>query len=255
MMRSSIIKCAWALLPLLLAIVGITFFKQEPTILIYAGLERGDRFYQAGRHARALEVWLPLTRLAEQEVGGRRPIAEPKIRQAMGQMQNLIASIYFHGKGVTPNPEQAAHWYLEAARNGHLMAQNNYGLLRLVGRGVPQNVTDGLSWLLKAAEGGLQDAMFGYATYHHNGRFLAPQPQVAAHWFDRLERSGDRRGDYPLALLLLQGHGVAKDLPRAIRLLQRATAAGNPKARQQLIALEKAIRAHRGIQPAPSPTP
>ena len=47
--------------------------------------------------------------------------------------------MYAKGKGVSPDYEEAAKWYLKAGEQGDADAQNNLGLMYADGRGVPRD--------------------------------------------------------------------------------------------------------------------
>lgn len=67
-----------------------------------------------------------------------------------------LASMYRAGRALPQNDQEAAHWYLLAARQGHAEAQSMLGRLFLLGEGVPQDDAQAEAWLLKAnAQGDL----------------------------------------------------------------------------------------------------
>ena len=48
-------------------------------------------------------------------------------KQGMVEAQYNLALLYHHGRGVTQNDDLAEKWYLQAAEQGHVCAQNNLG--------------------------------------------------------------------------------------------------------------------------------
>ena len=63
--------------------------------------------------------------------------------------------MYAQGQGVAQNDAKAFEWFLKAAEQGFVDAQNNLGLMYLNGRGITQSDAKAFEWLLKAAEQGL----------------------------------------------------------------------------------------------------
>jgi TPR repeat protein len=41
----------------------------------------------------------------------------------------LLGTMYYEGKGVTRNVDEAIHWLLEAAQQGNEMAKRNLGVM------------------------------------------------------------------------------------------------------------------------------
>jgi uncharacterized protein len=68
--------------------------------------------------------------------------------------QTLLADMYYYGKEVPQNYEQAAFWYKKAAEQGNAKAQYNLGVMYDTGHGVPQNSKKARFWLKKAAVNG-----------------------------------------------------------------------------------------------------
>jgi TPR repeat protein len=77
--------------------------------------------YEAGNYAEALKHWLP-----EAEAG------DPDI-------QSRIAMMYLLGEGSEKNPEKAAQWFMESAKQNFGKAQYQLGRLYAAGNGVEQD--------------------------------------------------------------------------------------------------------------------
>jgi hypothetical protein len=56
------------------------------------------------------------------------------------------------GRGATVNLTEAMRWYKSAAERGHLIAQNNLGLLYRDGQGVARDPAEAYKWLTLAAD-------------------------------------------------------------------------------------------------------
>jgi TPR repeat protein len=94
------------------------------------------------------------------------------------------------------NFSEAAFWYEEAAKRGHLEAFNNLGVLYKEGHGVMQDEKRCFICFSRAAEGGLA------------------------------------QGYYNLGLLYDQGLGCEQDHDKALDLCRKAAYAGHEKAKQ-----------------------
>ncbi|KAF9080273.1 hypothetical protein BGX23_002375, partial [Mortierella sp. AD031] len=53
--------------------------------------------------------------------------------------QNRIGLLYEMGHGVTKDYSKAAEWFIKAATQGHATVQSNVGIMHERGRGVPQD--------------------------------------------------------------------------------------------------------------------
>lgn len=114
-----------------------------------------------------------------------------------------MGQAYKLGRGVPPDLKVAEDWYRRAAQQGHLQAEENYGLILF------QN-------------GDRQKAL--------------PLIQKSA---DR----GDPRAQYILATALFNGDITKKDWPRAYALMTRASQAGLPPASASLAQMDRYIPA------------
>jgi TPR repeat protein len=69
--------------------------------------------------------------------------------------------MYYQGKGVKEDFQEAFKWYQKAAKQGYAFAQCHLGRMYIEGKGVDKNLQEGILWYEKAAEQG--DAL---AQYH-----------------------------------------------------------------------------------------
>ncbi len=54
--------------------------------------------------------------------------------------QNWLAWMYYYGKGVPQNNQEAVRWYVKAAEAGHTIAQVSLGKMYELGRGVCRQI-------------------------------------------------------------------------------------------------------------------
>jgi len=141
---------------------------------------KGFEAYEKGDYATAMKEFMPLA-----EAG------QTSAQAAVGQM-------YFEGKGVAPDPKEAAKWLEPAAKAGNARAQFLLGKLYLSGEGVAADPAKAAALSQAAADQGLPDA----------------QVDICA--------------------LYYQGVGVAKDLPHAYLYANLAAQQGNADAKNIL---------------------
>jgi hypothetical protein len=112
----------------------------------------GFQAYEKGDYATALKEFLPLA-----EAG------QTSAEAAVGQM-------YFEGKGVAPDMQQAARWLEPAAAKGNARAQFLLGKLYLSGEGVAAPDPAKAAALTKAAaDQGLVDAQVDICAFYYQG--------------------------------------------------------------------------------------
>ena len=87
--------------------------------------------------------------------------------------------MYAQGMGTKQDFAQAAHWYREAAAQGHAKAQFNLGFLHSHGQGVDQDYAKAYEWYA------ISEAS-GYAIAKQNrdyiARKLTPEERELAQW-------------------------------------------------------------------------
>ncbi len=128
---------------------------------------------------------------------------------------------YAIGLGVERNKELAAKLYIKAAEAGNAKAMCNIGVLYSYGNGVEQDFAKAAEWYRRSAEGGCSRGMTDYACCLRDGKGVERDPELAAEWF---ARSASPRAKRLLAIMKLEGDGIAKDIDGARALLEDASA-------------------------------
>jgi len=114
-----------------------------------------------------------------------------------------VALMLERGTGCVQNYSEAAYWYEEGAKRGHLESFNNLGALYKEGQGVEQNDARAFLCFTRAADGGL--------------------PQ----------------GLYNLGLLYDKGMGCEEDHDKALDLCRKAANKGHVKAKKIIQGLQE----------------
>jgi len=112
---------------------------------------KGFKAYESGDYATALKEFLPLAQKGQVSA-----------QAAVGQM-------YFEGKGVAPDPVEAAKWLEPAAKAGNARAQFLLGKLYLSGEGVKADTAKAASLSKAAADQGFVDAQVDMTALYYQG--------------------------------------------------------------------------------------
>lgn len=166
-----------ALVALGIAAAGIAAMPARADVLA------GVTAWEAGDYARAVREWRPLAVAGDADA------------------QFNLGQAYKLGRGVTQDLAQAAEWFGRAARQNHLQASDNLGLV-LYDMG---NKADALPWLTQSAE------------------------------------RGEPRAQFVMGAELFNGERISRDLPRAYAFMKRASDAGLQRAGAALVQMDAAI--------------
>ena len=148
-----------------------------------ADVKGGVEAWQAGDYQQAVAEWRPLA------VAG-----DPDAQFNLGQAYKL-------GRGVPADLVQAEGWYRRAAKQGHLQAEDNLGLIL----------------------------------------FTANKRDEAMPYITASAARGEPRAQYVLGTAMFNGDYAAKDWPRAYALTKRASDAGLGIASARLAQLDNLI--------------
>jgi TPR repeat protein len=133
-----------------------------------------------------------------------------------------LAEAYTAGRGVAPDPVEAARWYRAAAKAG--MPEAQLALARLLAAQEGGERAEAVAWLRRAAELGLPEAQFELGRAYARGEGVAADPAEAAKWYRAAAEQGHAPAQYEAAVAYEVGRGVPLDLARALEWLHRAAA-------------------------------
>ena len=100
--------------------------------------QQGMDAYERGDYETALKEW--------------RPLAE----QGEAEAQRFLGSMYYQGKGVPQDDQEAVRWYWQAADQGDAYAQNTLGYMYHDGKGVQKDSIQAYMWWVLSAEQGFR---------------------------------------------------------------------------------------------------
>ena len=194
--------------------------------LAAGSFDDGMRAYDAGDHAKAVELWAPLAE-------GGDAIAQYSLGKVLEN----------GGGGVERNLAEAAKWYDRAAGQGVPAAQNNLGLMYAQGRGVPRDSARAARLWLSAADKDHVIAQFNLGLAYYRGEGVEEDKTVAVRWFRRASELGLADAQYALAQIMRVGL-IEGDEGEALIWYQLAADQGHAKAKAQAEQLRKA-----GVKP------
>lgn len=151
-------------------------------------------------------------------------------------LADVKAGVDAWGKG---DYRRAIEEWRGPAVKGDADAQFNLGQAYKLGRGVPIDLPVAEGWYRKAAlQGHVQaEDNYGLALFQNNKR------AEARPWLEKAATRGEPRAQYVLGTMLFNGDGVAKDWVRAYALTVRASQAGLPQAGQSLAQMDRYLSA------------
>jgi TPR repeat protein len=101
--------------------------------------------------------------------------------------------MYFTGRGVPRDDQQAALWFLAAAEQGIPEAQNNLAVLFYRGEGVPVDYRRAAYWAQRGADQGYAPAQADLAYLYEQGKGVSLDYAKAYMWYSRAAASGDKK--------------------------------------------------------------
>ena len=174
---------------------------------IEAQFRQANAAYQAGNYQQAFHLMQPL---AQQGI--------------IVSAQHNLGLLYFHGRGVAQNYQQAAAWFQKAADQGYADSQFNLGIMSAEGLGMMQNYQQALAWYRKAANQGDADAQFYLGLMYRIGEGVKRNYQQALAWYRKAADQGQADAQNELGIMYAAGEGVAKNDQQAIEWFNKVLA-------------------------------
>ena len=119
--------------------------------------------------------------------------------------------MYSQGPGVPQDHKEAIKWFRLAAKQGHLKAQYNVGLMYAKGYGVPQDYKEAIKLWRFPAEQGLAAAQYNLGWVYERGKGVLQDYKEAIKWYRLAAEQGLADAQYNLGLMYSQGRGVLQD--------------------------------------------
>lgn len=165
--------------------IGLAAMVIATTTPAFADVKAGVDAWTRGDYRKAVEEWRPAAIAGDADA------------------QFNLAQAYKFGRGVPLDLPMAESWYRKAALQGHIEAEDNYGLILF-----------------------------------QNGKRAEALP-----WLNKSVARSEPRAQLVLATMLYNGDGVARDWPRAYALIVRSAASGLPRASEVQAQMDQYIPA------------
>jgi len=101
------------------------------------------------------------------------------------EAQFKVAVLYNSNDLSNDNKEQAVYWFKQAARQGHVLAQYNYGHHLMTADGVEKNESLAIRWWLEAALQNHPLAQFNVGRAYYLGIGIEEDHEQSLYWFKR----------------------------------------------------------------------
>lgn len=80
--------------------------------------------------------------------------ADPSESANNARAQNYLGTLFYEGRGVAKDLQEAVKWFRRSARQGNAQACQNLGICHQAGLGVPKDMPKAAQLFRQAVEGG-----------------------------------------------------------------------------------------------------
>lgn len=126
--------------------------------------------------------------------------------------QNNLGVLFDDGDFVLQNKQEAVKWYKLAADQGYATAQNNLGVMYAIGEGVEQDDAEAIKWYKLAADQDYAESQYNLGTIYENGDGVAKDIFEAINWYKQATINGHTDAPYQLGLLFFNGDEIKKNI-------------------------------------------
>jgi len=160
-----------------------------------------------------------------------------------------LGLLYYKGKGVTKNDEQAVFWIKKSANKGYPSAQNRLGWHLYYGKGIAENYNQAMDWWRKADEQGNISARYWLGM----GSYDVGEFRVASYNFVKAAQENDTDAQYMLGKMHERGEYSSKMYPainsieNAKRWYTKASLSGNNKAKKALKRIDNEAKRKKAL--------
>jgi TPR repeat protein len=136
-----------------------------------------------------------------------------------------LGIIYDQGLGVTQSNKDAMKYYMAAANQGFVYAQDRLGTIYAKGLlDQPQDYQQSANWYGAAADQGFADAQYSLGVLFEQGRGVPQNYAQAIKYYSAAANQGYPRAQFNLAYMYVNGKGVKQDFVQAYVWLNLAAA-------------------------------
>jgi TPR repeat protein len=98
--------------------------------------------------------------------------------------QGRLASVYFEGRGVEPNPLLALRWATKPAEQDDLVCVQMVAMIHFQGKGMKRDLPEASKWFAKAAVLGDANAAFTLGLMNDEGQGIPKDAVEAFAWYE-----------------------------------------------------------------------
>lgn len=147
--------------------------------------------------------------------------------------QYNLGIMYGNGQGTSLDYKQSAKWFSKAAEQGDASAQYNLGVLYEHGQGVPLNRNQAIKWYTKAAEQGDASAQHNLGVLYEDNQDY----KQAINWYTKAADQGFIDSQLNLAAIYIEDRGVPQDWNQVLKWYTMAAKQGDANAQYNLVAM------------------
>ncbi len=160
-------------------------------------------------------------------------------RAELSPYERMISSSeewYEEGKRKRKNGdyEGAAFCFLQAAEQGHAMAQSRLGFCYESGRGREKDMEHAAFWYKAAAEQGLARGQYQLGWCYEFGAGVEKSDEQAVYWFRKAAEQGQADALNYMGIHYAKGTGIEKNLREAVNMYRKAADRGSEDAMANL---------------------
>jgi len=148
--------------------------------------------------------------------------------------QLALAVNYQRGVGISRNHLQAAYWFYQAGETDDLFVQFDIGMMYREGNLLDYNPEQAIYWFRQAAERDLPEAQVHLGGMYYNGQGTQANHELAAYWYRRAADMGDPYAQSNLGIMYSMGHGVSQSYDEAVNWYRMAANQNMPGAQVNL---------------------
>lgn len=136
--------------------------------------------------------------------------------------QRYLGDLYFGGRGVEKNYEEAFKLYNESVSKGYIESSLMVGYSYLNGLGIKKDINKAISFLEIAACNNKVKAQIILGEIYYKGIQRDQDYKLAFEWYRKAAKNSSLEGIYMLGVMYYYGQGVVKNINESIRLLSIA---------------------------------
>jgi hypothetical protein len=111
-------------------------------------------------------------------------LAGPLAAKGDARAQSVLGLVYYRGRGLPQDLNEAVKWFRRAADQSDAAAQFYLGVMYSEGQGVPQDHAEAVKWYRLAADQGDAQAQYNLGLVYANGETGQPDNVSAYVWFN-----------------------------------------------------------------------